>query len=81
MFVVGREEPIVVEEKEDFLDALQRAGVPILTSKPRPINVSPRGSHASSVSFTQMPHRMHFPGSKITPPGCTCCSKVRRFEW
>ena len=32
LFVVGREEPIVVEEKEDFLDALQRAGVPIRTS-------------------------------------------------
>ena len=32
LFVVGREEPIIVEEKEDFLDALQRAGVPIRTS-------------------------------------------------
>jgi 2Fe-2S ferredoxin len=32
LFVVGRAEPIVVEEKEDFLDALQRAGVPIRTS-------------------------------------------------
>ena len=32
LFVVGRKEPIVVEEKEDFLDALQRAGVPIRTS-------------------------------------------------
>ena len=30
--MVGREEPIIVEEKEDFLDALQRAGVPIRTS-------------------------------------------------
>ena len=30
--VVGRDEPIVVEEKEDLLDVLQRVGVPVRTS-------------------------------------------------
>ena len=39
------------------------------TSKPRPMKVRPSGSAAISASLTQIPQRMHLPGSKMTPPG------------
>jgi len=32
LHVVGRDEPLAVEEKDDLLDVLQRAGVPVRTS-------------------------------------------------
>ena len=41
-------------------------GISTTDSKPRPLNASPSFSWARSVILTQIPHLIHFPGSKTT---------------